>query len=47
MKFWEFIYQLKDLRSEAEAKIYELLNQKIDELLDLGSLMCRQIDSFK
>ena len=25
----------KDLRSEAEARIYELLNLKIDELLDL------------
>jgi hypothetical protein len=25
---------LKDLRSEAEARIYELLNTKIDELLD-------------
>lgn len=26
----------KDLRSEAESQIYELLNLKIDELLDLG-----------
>jgi hypothetical protein len=26
---------LKDLRSEAEAQTYELLNLKIDELLDL------------
>ena len=27
----------KDLRSETEVKIYELLNKKIDELLDLES----------
>lgn len=26
----------KDLRSEAETQIYELLNRKIDQLLDLG-----------
>jgi hypothetical protein len=28
----------KDLRSEAEARIYESLNSKIDELLDLGKI---------
>lgn len=27
----------KDLRSEAESRIYDLLNLKIDELLDLGN----------
>jgi hypothetical protein len=29
----------KDLRSEAEARIYDLLNSKIDELLDLSKLL--------
>ena len=30
------IFSKQDLRSEAESRIYDLLNLKIDELLDLG-----------